>query len=64
METYHALIPIASPQPPKDGTDEHAITSTATPRLNGGLTVMTPLLGGARFVDGVYVPQSAEVSAA
>ena len=31
--------------------------------LNGGLTVMTLLLGGARFVDGVYVPQSA-VSAA
>jgi transposase-like protein len=32
--------------------------------LNGGLTVMTLLLGGARFVDGVYVPQSAAVSAA
>ncbi len=32
--------------------------------LNGGLTVMTLLLGGARFVDGVYVPQSAQVSAA
>lgn len=26
--------------------------------LNGGLTVMTLLLGRARFVDGVYVPQS------
>ncbi|MDH4334910.1 MAG: IS256 family transposase [Chloroflexota bacterium] len=32
--------------------------------LNGGLTVMTLLLGGARFVDGVYVPRSAEASAA
>ncbi len=32
--------------------------------LNGGVTIMTLLLGGARFVDGVYVPQSAEVSAA
>jgi len=32
--------------------------------LNGGLTVMILLLGGARFVDGVYVPQSAQVSAA
>ena len=25
--------------------------------LNGALTIMTLLLGGARFVDGVYVPQ-------
>lgn len=32
--------------------------------LNGGLTVMTLLRGGARFIDGVYVPQSAAVSAA
>ena len=32
--------------------------------LNGGLTVMTLLLGGARFVDGVYTPRSAAVSAA
>jgi len=32
--------------------------------LNGGLTVMTVLLGGARFVDGVYVPTPQEVSAA
>jgi len=32
--------------------------------LNGGLTVMTLLLGGARFVDGVYVPRSATVPAA
>jgi len=32
--------------------------------LNGGLTVMTLLLGGARFVDGVYVAPSAQVSAA
>lgn len=32
--------------------------------LNGGLTVMTLLLDGARFVDGVYVAQSAQVSAA
>lgn len=32
--------------------------------LNGGLTVMTLLFGGARFVDGEYVPRSAEVSAA
>lgn len=32
--------------------------------LNGGLTVMTLLLGGARFLDGVYVPRSAGVSAA
>jgi transposase-like protein len=31
--------------------------------LNGGVTVMTLLLGGARFVDGVYVPRQ-EVSAA
>jgi transposase-like protein len=31
--------------------------------LNGGLTVMTLLLGGARFVDGVYVP-AGEVAAA
>jgi len=32
--------------------------------LNGGLTVMTLLLGGARFVDGVYVPPSAQIPAA
>ena len=32
--------------------------------LNGGLTVMTLLLGGARFVDGVYVANSAAMSAA
>ena len=32
--------------------------------LNGGLTVMTLLFGGARFVDGVYVQQSAAMSAA
>ncbi len=32
--------------------------------LNGGQTVMTLLLGGARFVDGVYVPQLKEVPAA
>ena len=32
--------------------------------LNGGLTIMTLLLGGARFVDGVYVPAQEEVSAA
>ena len=32
--------------------------------LNGGLTVMTLLLGGVRFIDGVYVPRSAGVSAA
>lgn len=31
--------------------------------LNGGLTIMTLLLGGARFVDGVYVPAQ-EVSTA
>ena len=31
--------------------------------LNGGLTIMRLLLGGARFVDGVYVPAQ-EVSAA
>jgi hypothetical protein len=31
--------------------------------LNGGLTIMSLLLGGARFVDGVYVP-AREVSAA
>ncbi|MDP9269868.1 MAG: hypothetical protein M3P14_02615 [Chloroflexota bacterium] len=31
--------------------------------LSGGLTMMTLLLGGARFVDGVYVPAQ-EVSAA
>lgn len=24
--------------------------------LNGGLTLMTLLLGGARFVDGIYIP--------
>lgn len=30
----------------------------------GGLTIMTLLLGGARFVDGVYVPAQEEVSAA
>lgn len=32
--------------------------------LNGGLTIMTLLLGGARFVDGVYVPAPDAVSAA
>ena len=32
--------------------------------LNGGLTIMTLLLGGARFVDGVYVPAPEQVSAA
>lgn len=32
--------------------------------LNGGLTVMTLLPGGARFVDGASVPQSPQVSAA
>jgi transposase-like protein len=32
--------------------------------LNGGLTIMTLLLGGARFVDGVYVPAPEEMSAA
>lgn len=32
--------------------------------LNGGLTLMTLLLGEARFVDDVYVPQPAAVSAA
>jgi transposase-like protein len=31
--------------------------------LNGGVTIMSLLLGGARFVDGVYVPRQ-EVSAA
>lgn len=31
--------------------------------LNGGLTIMSLLLGGARFVDGVYVPAQ-EASAA
>jgi len=31
--------------------------------LNGGLTIMTLLLGGARFVGGVYV-RAQEVSAA
>jgi hypothetical protein len=31
--------------------------------LNGGMTIMTLLLGAARFVDGVYVP-TPEVSAA
>ena len=24
--------------------------------LNGGLTIMTLLLRGARFVDGIYIP--------
>jgi putative transposase len=32
--------------------------------LNGGLTAMTLLFGGARFVDSVYVPVAEEVSAA
>ena len=32
--------------------------------LNGGLTIMTLLLGGARFVDGVYVPTTDKVEAA
>jgi len=32
--------------------------------LNGGLTMVTLLLGGARFADGVYVPDAKEVSAA
>ena len=32
--------------------------------LNGGLTIMTLLLGGARFVDGVYVPTSEQASSA
>ncbi len=32
--------------------------------LNGGLTIMTLLLGGARFVDGVHVTTWEEVSAA
>jgi hypothetical protein len=32
--------------------------------LNGGLTIMTLLLGGARFVDGVYVPAPEEVRVA
>lgn len=32
--------------------------------LNGGLTIMTLLLGGARSVDGVCVPTAEEVSAA
>ena len=27
--------------------------------LNGGLTLMTRLLGGARFVDGIYIPADA-----
>ena len=31
--------------------------------LNGGATIMTLLLGGARFFDGVYVPREV-VSAA
>jgi len=31
--------------------------------LNGGLTVMTLLLGGARFADGVYVAQSTVTAA-
>jgi hypothetical protein len=30
---------------------------------NGGLTIMTLDLGGARLVDGVYVPPVEEVSA-
>lgn len=32
--------------------------------LNGGLTIMTLLLDGARFVDGVYVPRTVDGSAA
>jgi len=32
--------------------------------LNGGATVMTLVLAGARFSDGVYVPAQEEVSAA
>jgi len=32
--------------------------------LNGGLTVMTLLLGGARFIDGVYVPEQRATPAA
>ncbi len=32
--------------------------------LNGRLTIMTLLLGGRRFVDGVYVPAPDAVSAA
>ncbi len=32
--------------------------------LNGGLTIMTLLLGGARFVDGVYVPAPHQIAAA
>ncbi len=32
--------------------------------LNGGLTIMTLLLGGTRFADGVYVADAKEVSAA
>jgi len=32
--------------------------------LNGGLRIMTLLLGGARFVDGVYVPTVQEAPAA
>lgn len=123
METYHALTPIASPQPPSEDPAPHAIAplDATTPEpepsapdeqpaavvnqtleelaregarrmleralavevdeflgrpryerrlehswrpLNGGLTIMTLLLGSARFVDGVYVPQPAQVSAA
>lgn len=41
-----------------------AMRSRAGRLLGGGLTVMTLLLGGARFVDGVYVPAQKEVSAA
>jgi len=28
--------------------------------LNGGLTLMTLLLRGARFVDGIYIPAEAD----
>jgi hypothetical protein len=28
--------------------------------LNGGLTLMTLLLRGARFVDGIYIPADVE----
>lgn len=28
--------------------------------LNGGLTLMTLLLGGARFVDGIYIPNDVD----
>jgi hypothetical protein len=32
--------------------------------LNGGLTIMTLLLGGARFVDGVYAATVKDAPAA